>query len=44
MTLTQFRRWLQAKIDWLQAFPTVQRLEGDHIDSQGLVEEARCYA
>jgi excisionase family DNA binding protein len=44
MTVAKFRRWLQQKIDYLQAFPDECRWQDDQTDIQGLIDEAYQYA
>ena len=40
MTVPQFRKWLESKIQWLQDFPSEERNPDDHIHAQGFIEEA----
>lgn len=44
MTVAKFRRWLQQKIDYLQAFPDECRWQEDAIDIQRFIDEAYQYA
>jgi excisionase family DNA binding protein len=44
MTVAQFRRWLQQKVDYLQAFPDGCRWQEDAIDIQGFIDEAYQHA
>ena len=40
MTIPQFKKWLQQKIEYVQAFPDEARNPDDHIQIQGFIDEA----
>lgn len=44
MTIPQFRRWLEAKIAYLQDFPDGARHPDDHIEIRGLIDDAYNHA